>query len=106
MLDIVDANGKIKQSIYDTMNAKKADMLLESYNEVYLDSIKKVSDAEAARATALQVYSKQEEIYNAAQEKYLKARMEYQEKVAQAKTESDYNGTEPNKLSETCCFRY
>lgn len=90
LLDIVDANGKVKQSIYDTMNAKKADMLLESYNEVYLDSIKKVSDAEAARATALQVYSKQEEIYNAAQEKYLKARMEYQEKVAQAKTESDY----------------
>jgi len=52
--EIVDANGKIKQSIYDVINAKKAQIYLESYEETYKEAIQKTAEAEKRRATEAQ----------------------------------------------------
>lgn len=52
--EIIDANGKIKDSIYDVIDAKKAQILLEAHQETYKKAIENVAGAEKARATQAQ----------------------------------------------------
>lgn len=52
---IVGANGEIKQSIYDVINARKAQILLEGYESTWKDAIDKVTQAETERAQAAQL---------------------------------------------------
>lgn len=60
---IVDANGNIKDSIYDVIEAKKAQFLLEAYEESYREALIKVGEAEAARATeAIALAERREEL--------------------------------------------
>ena len=88
--DIVDANGKIKQSIYDVIEAKKAQILLASYEESYKKAIENVAAAEKARATQAQELAARQAEYDEAYKAAQEARMALDEKVADAKNESDY----------------
>ncbi len=58
--DIIDQNGKVKQSVYDVIEAKKAQILLESYEESYRDALAQTSEAEKRRATEAQGLAKAE----------------------------------------------
>lgn len=70
---IVDANGKIKDSIYEVIDAKKAQMLLETYNEEYMLAIDEVTEAERRRAIQAQELAAQEKVYNDAYKEYKEA---------------------------------
>ncbi len=87
--DILDANGQIKQSIYDVIEAKKAQILLEAYEESYRLAVKGVAEQEKARAIQAQEIAMQEAVYNDAYTKARDARLALDEKVANAKTEAD-----------------
>lgn len=74
--DIVDANGKIKNSIYEVIEAKQAQMLLETYENSYREAIEKLTEAEMARATNAQAIAKQKEVIakqEAENEKYIQS---------------------------------
>ena len=64
--DIVDANGKIKDSIYEVMNAKKAQFYLEAYEETYREAIQNSAEAEKARATQAQAVARAQDQVSAA----------------------------------------
>lgn len=68
--DIIDANGKIKDSIYDVIEAKKAQILLEAYEENYRLAVENVAEAEKARATQAQELVKQQEALTQAEIAY------------------------------------
>lgn len=87
--DIVDENGNIKDSIYDVINAKKAQILLAAYEENYKKAIENTAEAEKARAIQSQEMAAQEELYDQKQKDAKEARILLDEKVANAKTEGD-----------------
>ncbi|MBP3480164.1 MAG: hypothetical protein J6K66_00995 [Clostridia bacterium] len=95
---IVDANGKIKDSIYEVIDAKKAQMLLETYNEEYMLAIDEVTEAERRRAIQAQELAAQEKVYNDAYKEYKEAQAEFSKKAADAHTEGDWRklGSEAN----------
>ena len=68
--DIVGANGKIKDSIYDVIAAKKAQMLLEAHEKSYAEAIAQISELEKGRATISQEMAEQQTKVNAAQVEY------------------------------------
>lgn len=77
--DIYDANGKIKESIYDVIEAKKAQIFLEAYEDTYAEAIKKVAAEEKNRAIQSQAYADQLAVTQKAEEDYLKAAEEYEQ---------------------------
>ena len=87
--DIVDANGKIKESIYGVIEAKKAQILLEAYEESYRLAVEKVAEAEKARAIQAQEIAAQEAVYNEAERIATEARMALTEKAANVKSEAE-----------------
>lgn len=87
--DVIGANGKLKNSIYDVINAKKAKILLEAHEQSYSEAIKNVADAETAQAKAARDAAKQQEIYNAKYKEYQEARMALDKKAADVKSEAD-----------------
>ena len=88
--DIVGANGQIKDSIYAVIEAKRAQILLEAYEESYRLAVEKVAEAEKARAIQAQELAAQAEIYAAKETAAQNARAALAEQVANAKTESEY----------------
>ena len=56
--DIIGANGQLKQSVLDVIEAKKAELLLAAYQEDYATAIQNVKAAEDARAEQLVGYAK------------------------------------------------
>ena len=87
--DIVDANGQIKDSVYEVIEAKKAQILMEAYEETYREAVLKVAEAERARAIQAQEIAAQEEVANAAYMAAQEARSKLNEKTANVKTEAD-----------------
>lgn len=75
---IVDANGKIEQSIYEVIEAKKAQILLEAYEDSYREAIEKVSIAEHQRAIEAQGLSVEQERLQDARDKLTTAELNYQ----------------------------
>lgn len=83
--DIIDKNGNVEQSIYDVIEAKKAQVLMEAYEESYRLAVLGVAEQEKARAIQAQEIAAQGEVLS---QKYqeLKAAEEYAaEKTATAK---------------------
>lgn len=99
--DIVDANGKIKESIYGVIEAKKAQILLEAYEESYRLAVEKVAEAEKTRAIQAQEIAAQEAVYLEAEKLAQDARLALNEKVANAKTEAEYRmlGAEADRVA-------
>ena len=64
--DIVDANGKIKDAIYEVIKAKKAQIYLEAYEEKYKTALKEKDAAEMQNAKTLVEIAKKQEEYNKA----------------------------------------
>lgn len=87
---IFDANGQIKQSIYDVIEAKKAQILLEEYEESYRLAVKGVAEQEKARATQAQEIAAQEQLLNDTHKQLKDAQLTLDKHIAEAKTESDY----------------
>jgi DNA repair exonuclease SbcCD ATPase subunit len=87
--DIVGANGQIKDSIYAVIEAKKAQILLEAYEESYRLAVEKVAEAEKARAIQAQEIAAQEAVYSEAERLATEARMALNEKAATVKTEAE-----------------
>ena len=85
--DVVDKNGNLKQSIYEVIEAKKAQILLSAYEDTYAEAVKNVSKEEAARA----------DIYNAIlklQNELIKKEpelIEAQKRVDEARKSGDIN---------------
>lgn len=75
---IIDANGKVKDSVYEVIEAKKAQILLTAYEDAYREAIDGVREAEARRAIAAQELALQEEKHAAAQAILAQAREDYQ----------------------------
>ena len=48
--EIVDKNGKLKDSVYEVIEAKKAQILLSAYEDTYAKAVKHVAEEEASRA--------------------------------------------------------
>jgi len=59
---IIDQNGKVKQSIYDVIDAKKAQFMLDTYEEQYKEALAGTAAAERERATQAQGLAKAEEL--------------------------------------------
>lgn len=81
---IVDANGKIKDSVYDVIEAKKAQIMMEAYEESYRQAVLNVSAAEKARATQAQELVLQQEVVSQKEQAYRDAVAEAHERVANA----------------------
>lgn len=86
---IVDANGQIKDSVYEVIEAKKAQILMEAYEETYRQAVLNVAEAEKARAIQAQEIAAQEAVADEAYKAAKDARIALDEKVASAKNESD-----------------
>lgn len=86
---IVDANGQVKDSVYDVIEAKKAQILMEAYEESYRQAVLNVAGAEKARAIQAQEIAAQEAVADEAYKAAKDARIELDNKVANAKNESD-----------------
>ena len=86
---IVDANGDIKDSVYDVIKAKKAQILLEAYEDSYREAVKNVAAQEKARATQAQELAAQQAVLDEARKAADEAKIALNEKVANAKNESD-----------------
>lgn len=95
--EIVDKNGKLKDSIYKVIEAKKAQILLSAYENTYAEAVKNVAKEEAARA----------DIYNAIlelQDKLAKKTPELEE--AQARLDAAMKSGSVNELQEATNRRY
>lgn len=57
--EIIGANGQLKQSVYDAIEAKKAQILLAPYEENYKTAIQNTSKAEAERKQQLVLVAEQ-----------------------------------------------
>ena len=67
---IVDANGDIKDAVYDVIEAKKAQILLEAYEDSYREAVKNVAAQEKARAIQAQEIAAQEKVASDARQEY------------------------------------
>lgn len=65
--EIIGANGQLKQSVLDTIEAKKAQILLEAHEEDYKNAIQEVAAAEQARSVQAQAMAKAMEEVEAAE---------------------------------------
>lgn len=83
--DIVDANGQIKDSIFGVIEAKKAQILLEAYEDSYRQAIQNVAQAENARATSAQELATTQELLAQKTEELKDAEEEYNRAI--------YNGS-------------
>jgi len=88
--NVINSYKDIKKSIEDVIATKKAQILLEAYEDSYREAVKKVADAEKARATQAQEIAAQEAVYNEAQKKYTDELVIYNERASKAKTEADW----------------
>lgn len=52
--DIVDANGKIKDSIYEVIDAKKAQIMLDAHQDTYTQALESIAELNKTRATIAQ----------------------------------------------------
>ena len=91
---IVDANGQIKDSVYDVIEAKKAQILMEAYEETYRQAVLNVAEAEKARAIQAQELAAQEKVASDARIAADQAEAEWAQKKADAKTEADFRAVE------------
>lgn len=82
---IVDANGQIKQSVYDVIEAKKAQILLAAYEDVYKQAIMGVAEQEAARAIQAQELAAQEAVVAEARQNLTDLTTEMAEAIVNAK---------------------
>lgn len=78
---IIDQNGKIKQSIYDVIEAKKAQIMLEGYEEEYRAALAETAEAEKRRATEAQGLAKADELRTQARQELEKAQRDYNQAV-------------------------
>ena len=78
------------EEIAKVIQAKKAQILLEAYEESYAEAIKKVGEAEKTRAIKAQELAAQQEVVRKKEKEYQDAQIEYQKKFAEAKTNADY----------------
>lgn len=83
LTQIFDANGKIEQSVYDVIAAKKAHVIMSAYEETYKTAVLNVSEAEKARAIQAQEIAAQEEVANEARRLATEARMKLDEEMGQ-----------------------
>ena len=92
--DIFNKNGEIKQSIYDVIEAKKAQIMMEAYEETYRQAVLNVAEAEKARAIQAQELAAQQEVAAEARAEADRVAAEWEEKRATAKTEQDFRMVE------------
>ena len=87
--NIINNYKNMVSSIEKVIETKRAQILLEAYEESYAQAIKNVADAENARAIKAQELAAQEKVYEDARKKLVEARAVLNEKTANAKTEAD-----------------
>lgn len=88
--NVINNYKEIKKSIAEVIEAKRAQILLEAYEESYAAAIKNVTDAENTRAIKAQELAAQEKVYEEARTKAMNARQALDEATANAKTEADF----------------
>lgn len=79
--NIIGQYADMKKSIAEVIEAKKAQILLEAYEESYRQAIENVAAAEKARATQAQELAAQQEVVDAARLKAKEERLIYEEAV-------------------------
>lgn len=87
--NVINQYGEMKKAIEDVILAKRAQIMLEAYEESYREAIKSTAEAEKARATQAQEIAAQQEVYNQKQQEYLEYKALYEQKVADAQTHND-----------------
>lgn len=87
--DVIKNYKDIKTSIEQVIETKRAQLLLEAYEESYAAAIKNVTEAENARAIKAQELAAQEAVYEEARKKAIEARAALTEKAANVKSEAD-----------------
>lgn len=86
---IVDANGQIKDSVYDVIEAKRAQILMAAYEETYKQAVLNVAEAEKARATQAQELAAQQEIVDEKYKALREAQIALEKRTVEAKTYTD-----------------
>lgn len=87
---IIEQYGDMKKSIYDVIEAKKAEILLTSYQDAYKTAIQEVGKAEEARAIQAQRLAEQQDVYAEAYEKATNKRIELNEALEKAQGQAEY----------------
>lgn len=87
-----DENGKLKQSIYDIIEAKKAEATLQAAQAGYAEAIQKQAAAQKAYAESVATAAQREKEYRAlvSNQSVLKARREELERQAEALDKNSY----------------
>ena len=83
--EIVGKNGELKQSILDTIEAKKAQILLAAHEEEYKNAVQNVAEAERVRAQQATYLAEQSAVVEKAEQALKKVRDE----VAEAAQKGD-----------------
>lgn len=78
--EIIGKNGELKQSVLDTIEAKKAQILLEAHEKDYKTAIQEVAAAEQARSVQAQALAKAMEEVEAAEAELTRAMEENKDK--------------------------
>lgn len=81
---------ELQTEIAKTIEARKAEILLNAQLPIYEEAITKYIDKQMEQSQVAQKLAEQRAITEEAEQKALKARKELQEKLAEAKTEADY----------------
>lgn len=87
--NIINNYKNMVSSIEQVIETKRAQILLEAYEESYAEAIKNVAAAESSRAIQAQELAAQEKVYEEARTTALNARKNLEDKVANAKTEAE-----------------
>lgn len=84
----------LEKSIYDVIDAKTANALLETKNEAYIKAIQAEEEALVAVNLTYKDYQEQLRVSEAAEAAYKEAYAQYQDKLAKCKKASDYDALE------------
>lgn len=87
---VIQKYDSLEKSIYDVIDAKTANALLEAKNEEYVAAIQGENEALQQVNENYDLYQQKLESSKQAEEEYRIACEEYQKKLANAKTEADY----------------
>lgn len=79
---IIEQYGEMKESIDKLIETKKAQILLDAYQETYKEAVENVATAEKARAEQAQELAAQQVVYDEARTKALLKQQELEEKLA------------------------
>lgn len=89
--DIIDKNGELKESVYDVIEAKKAEILLSTFEEQYKTALENVDEAQKAVTESSLELSKEREALALLEKEFSENQALYTEEMKKSWADRDQN---------------